>query len=246
MESLFCFVVKEAPGTEGEGSEVWRMTRTNFKLGTGLGYLNKLAANKMAEVIVAPLEKLKLDIERLLKEYKPPEHKEVEELELTWKGGLWRMALEAAMGVQYLHHHRYEQRTERERRAKSEEFTCERASERVTREQQRTERERRAKSEELTCERATRESSDVQGASEERRATTPLTPPSCERATRESSNVQSARRAATPLTPPSCSLCPQVLERWGDAAQRGDQRGGGGGGGVEGACERRECGDAPG
>ncbi|GMI29719.1 hypothetical protein TeGR_g7215 [Tetraparma gracilis] len=26
---------------------------------------------------------------------------------LTWKGNLWRMALEAALGVQYLHHHRY-------------------------------------------------------------------------------------------------------------------------------------------
>jgi hypothetical protein len=55
----------------------------------------------------APLEALKLSVERLLKEYKPPEHV-VESLELTWKGGLWRMALEAALGVQYLHHHRYE------------------------------------------------------------------------------------------------------------------------------------------
>ncbi|GMI28795.1 hypothetical protein TeGR_g1842 [Tetraparma gracilis] len=54
----------------------------------------------------APLEALKLSVERLLKEYKPPEHV-VESLELTWKGGLWRMALEAALGVQYLHHHRY-------------------------------------------------------------------------------------------------------------------------------------------
>ncbi|GMI20062.1 hypothetical protein TeGR_g14243, partial [Tetraparma gracilis] len=106
IESLASIVVKEAPGTEGEGSEVWRMARTDFKFAKGLGFINKLAATKAGELMVAPLEKLKLDVERLLKEYKPPEHF-VEELDLTWKGGLWRMALEAALGVQYLHHHRY-------------------------------------------------------------------------------------------------------------------------------------------
>ncbi|GMI49896.1 hypothetical protein TeGR_g14155, partial [Tetraparma gracilis] len=106
IESLSCVTIKEAPGTEGEGSEVWRMSNSNFKFGKGLGFINSLVATKAAEVIVTPLEKLKLDVERLLKEYKPPEHV-VSELDLTWKGGLWRMALEAALGVQYLHHHRY-------------------------------------------------------------------------------------------------------------------------------------------
>jgi hypothetical protein len=106
IESLFCFVVREAPGTEGEGSECWRMTRTDFKFGTGLGFINALSASKTVEVFVDPLKKLKLDVERLVQEYKPPEHV-VTELDLTWKGGLWRMALEAALGVQYLHHHRY-------------------------------------------------------------------------------------------------------------------------------------------
>ncbi|GMI34345.1 hypothetical protein TeGR_g3155, partial [Tetraparma gracilis] len=60
----------------------------------------------VAEIVVDPLMKLKLNVERLLKEYTPPEHV-VTELDLTWKGGLWRMSLEAALGVQYLHHHRY-------------------------------------------------------------------------------------------------------------------------------------------
>jgi hypothetical protein len=82
------------------------MTLSNFKFGKGLGFLNSLVASKAAEVMVAPLEKLKLDAERLVKEYTPPDHV-VTELDLTWKGGLWRMALEAALGVQYLHHHRY-------------------------------------------------------------------------------------------------------------------------------------------
>ncbi|GMI18950.1 hypothetical protein TeGR_g15277, partial [Tetraparma gracilis] len=106
IESLFCMVVKEAPGTEGERSEVWRMSLSNFKFAMGFGFVNQIAATKTAELIAAPLELLKLNVERLLKEYKPPEHV-VEELDLTWKGGLWRMALEAALGVQYLHHHRY-------------------------------------------------------------------------------------------------------------------------------------------
>ena len=107
IESLSCTIFKEAPGTEGERSECWRMTRSSFKFGKGLGFINSLAATKTAEVMVTPLKMLKLNVERLVKEYKPPEHR-VDELELTWKGGLWRMSLEAALGVQYLHHHRYE------------------------------------------------------------------------------------------------------------------------------------------
>jgi hypothetical protein len=93
------------------------MTLSNFKFKKGLGFVNSLIAAKMSDFVVSPLEKLKLDVERLLKEYKPPEHV-VEELELTWRGGLWRMALEAALGVQYLHHHRYE-RSASERRRRS-------------------------------------------------------------------------------------------------------------------------------
>jgi hypothetical protein len=106
IDSLSSIVIKEAPGTEGEASEVFRMGCINFMFQRGLGFVNSAIAAKAAEITVDPLMKLKLDVERLLKEYKPPEHR-VEELDLTWKGGLWRMALEAALGVQYLHHHRY-------------------------------------------------------------------------------------------------------------------------------------------
>ncbi|GMI53700.1 hypothetical protein TeGR_g4906, partial [Tetraparma gracilis] len=106
VDGMSFFVAREAPGSEGERSECFRLTRSNFKFGNGLGFVDKMIATKAAELIVDPLMKLKLDVERLLKEYKPPEHF-VKELDLTWKGGLWRMALEAALGVQYLHHHRY-------------------------------------------------------------------------------------------------------------------------------------------
>jgi hypothetical protein len=106
IDSLSSIVIKEAPGTEGEASEVFRMGCMNFMFQWGLGFVNSAIAAKAAEITVDPLMKLKLDVERLLKEYKPPEHV-VTELDLTWKGGLWRMALEAALGVQYLHHHRY-------------------------------------------------------------------------------------------------------------------------------------------
>jgi hypothetical protein len=82
------------------------MTRSNFMFQKGLGFVNSLVATKVAELLVGPLATLKVNVEQLVKDYKPPEHV-VESLELTWKGGLWRMALEAALGVQYLHHHRY-------------------------------------------------------------------------------------------------------------------------------------------
>ncbi|GMI25561.1 hypothetical protein TeGR_g10462 [Tetraparma gracilis] len=96
----------EAPGTEGEKSECWRMTLSDFKFQKGLGFINSMAATKAGEYITDPLMSTKLKVELLVKEYKPPEHR-VEELDLTWKGHMWRMALEAALGVRYLHHHRY-------------------------------------------------------------------------------------------------------------------------------------------
>ncbi|GMI31061.1 hypothetical protein TeGR_g8843 [Tetraparma gracilis] len=106
VDGLFLFVAREAPGSEGERSECFRMSRTNFKFAKGLGFVNALITAKAGETIAAPLAELKQDVERLVEAYEPPEHR-VESFELTWKGGLWRMALEAALGVQYLHHHRY-------------------------------------------------------------------------------------------------------------------------------------------
>ncbi|GMI50277.1 hypothetical protein TeGR_g6443 [Tetraparma gracilis] len=106
VDALFYLLVRELPGSEGERSEVLRMTQVDPKFGTGLGFMNALAATKATEHAATPLFRLKKEVERLVKEYKPPPHV-VEKLELTWKGGLWRMALEAALGVQYLHHHRY-------------------------------------------------------------------------------------------------------------------------------------------
>jgi hypothetical protein len=107
VEGITVTAFKENPGTEGEECECWRLAKNNFKFGKGLDIVSSTAAAKAGELISGPLERMKLRVEQLLKEYKPPEHK-VESLELTWKGGLWRMALEAALGVQYLHHHRYE------------------------------------------------------------------------------------------------------------------------------------------
>jgi hypothetical protein len=69
IESLACFLVKEAPGTEGKRSECWRMVRFNPKFRKGLGFIQALAATKTGEVIVDPLQKLKLSVERLIKEY---------------------------------------------------------------------------------------------------------------------------------------------------------------------------------
>jgi hypothetical protein len=94
--------------SEGTRSECWRAFKIDPNFQKGLGVLNKVFSSKAAEMLAAPLVELKRNVEGLLAGYKPVEKEHVvEELDLTWKGGLWRMALEAALGVQYLHHHRY-------------------------------------------------------------------------------------------------------------------------------------------
>jgi hypothetical protein len=113
MDGLYLFIVKEMPRTEGNRSECWRMNQIDFKFGTGLGFANAVAAEKASEHVAEPLVHMVGQVEKLLNQYKPPViERDQERVDLTWKGGLWRMALEAALGVQYLHHHRYARREE--------------------------------------------------------------------------------------------------------------------------------------
>ena len=107
VEAMSMTLLKELPGSEGEKCECFRLMKFNANFQAGLGFLNSVVGQKAAELIAAPVIKLKKRVEETLAAYTPPEHV-VKEVELTWKGGLWRMALEAALGVQYLHHHRYE------------------------------------------------------------------------------------------------------------------------------------------
>ncbi|GMI38656.1 hypothetical protein TeGR_g5775 [Tetraparma gracilis] len=108
MDGLYLFIVKEMPRTEGNRSECWQMNQIDFKFGTGLGFANAVAAEKASEHVAEPLVHMVGQVEKLLNQYKPPViERDQERVDLTWKGRLWRMALEAALGVQYLHHHRY-------------------------------------------------------------------------------------------------------------------------------------------
>ncbi|GMI32288.1 hypothetical protein TeGR_g10567, partial [Tetraparma gracilis] len=66
VDGLFLFVAREAPGSEGERSECFRLSRTNFKFAKGLGFVNALIAAKAGETIAAPLADLKQDVERLV------------------------------------------------------------------------------------------------------------------------------------------------------------------------------------
>ena len=84
------------------------MLKVDPKFGVGFGWVNSMAATEAVKFMAGPLLTLKNEVERLLAGFKPAEEVHVvESLDLTWKGGLWRMSLEAALGVQYLHHHRY-------------------------------------------------------------------------------------------------------------------------------------------
>jgi hypothetical protein len=78
------------------------------QFGKGLGFVNAQAASKATAIIADPLKTLKVQAERLLDGYEPPlvDNAQMEQT-LTWKVHLWKMSLDAALGVRYLHHHRY-------------------------------------------------------------------------------------------------------------------------------------------
>jgi hypothetical protein len=110
-DSLFCQIMKEVQGSEGARCEVWRFNRMRPKFSIGLA--NSLAAKQAAKFNALPLVRLKKNSEVLVAAYVPPPVEQGEQ-RLTWEKHLWKWALEAALGVQYLHHHRYErERSER-------------------------------------------------------------------------------------------------------------------------------------
>jgi hypothetical protein len=49
MEGLSTMLVREAPRTEGKASEVWRATRSDFKISKILNFVNHMAADKVSE-----------------------------------------------------------------------------------------------------------------------------------------------------------------------------------------------------
>ena len=87
MSTSFACVVREAPGSHGKRSEVWRLTTFSANFGVGLGVLNSLVAAEASKMIAAPLVSLKWNVEKLLDGYKPPLVEFVPgETEITWKG----------------------------------------------------------------------------------------------------------------------------------------------------------------
>jgi hypothetical protein len=87
MSTFFACVVREAPGSDGRRSEVWRLTTFSANFGVGLGVLDSLVAAEASKMIAAPLVGLKWNVERLLDGYKPPLVEYVPgETEITWKG----------------------------------------------------------------------------------------------------------------------------------------------------------------
>jgi hypothetical protein len=87
MSTFFACVVREAPGSDGKRSEVWRLMTFSANFGVGLGVLNSLVAAEASKMIAAPLMGLKWNVEKLLDGYKPPLVEFVPgETEITWKG----------------------------------------------------------------------------------------------------------------------------------------------------------------
>ncbi|GMI19262.1 hypothetical protein TeGR_g715, partial [Tetraparma gracilis] len=99
-DMIFCTVVREAAGTEGKQSEVLVLSIIDPKVS------ESEAQSILQTVVETPLVDMKRNVENVVASYKPDEGEEQGDVNLTWKGHLWKMALEAAMGVQYLHQHR--------------------------------------------------------------------------------------------------------------------------------------------
>jgi len=108
MSVNYCMWVRPVAGSDGKVSEVWRMVRTNPNFGSVAGrVLNKLITKSAVGSVAGPLEQLKVSTERLLGQYEPVPEGEGGGVGLTWKGQLLNIAIECALGVQYLHQERY-------------------------------------------------------------------------------------------------------------------------------------------
>ena len=109
MTVLFVFWVRPLEGCDGKVSEVWRGARVQPNFGAIVGsVMNGLVAGRAVKNMAAPLAPLKEETERLLGEYEPVLEENKQGVQsLTWKGQLLNIAIECALGVQYLHQERY-------------------------------------------------------------------------------------------------------------------------------------------
>jgi hypothetical protein len=105
MSSELSLSFRVVEGSDGRATEVKRSYRLNLNIG-GIGSkkLSEAATSTVKAGAVAPILDLKVSVERLLELYEPELHEGGGEQRLTWKEHLWRMCLQAAQGVQFLHH----------------------------------------------------------------------------------------------------------------------------------------------
>jgi hypothetical protein len=108
MSSELSLSFRVVEGSDGRATEVKRSYRLNLNIG-GIGSkkLSEVATSTVKAGAVAPILDLKVSVERLLELYEPELHEGGGEQRLTWKEHLWRMCLQAAQGVQFLHQTRY-------------------------------------------------------------------------------------------------------------------------------------------
>jgi len=106
--SEYCITAREKEGSGGNVSDLLCM----FRVDPNLGGLAKYATKRGAKMLVCgaadPVIKLKRETERLLAEYEPVLEEDASGTQsLTWRGQLLNIAIQCAVGVQYLHHEQY-------------------------------------------------------------------------------------------------------------------------------------------
>jgi len=106
--SVLTMVVKEKEGSGGKVSEVSCSLRIDPKLGGLASLLSSAVAKNSVGGTAEPIVYLKRDVERLLGEYEPQLEKDASGTQsLAWKGQLLQIAVQCALGVEYLHHEQY-------------------------------------------------------------------------------------------------------------------------------------------
>ena len=107
--SEYAMMARETERGGGKVTELMCLARIDLRLSmVAASMLGGIAGRQSVAATAEPIIKMKLDVERLLGEYEPVLEENKEGIQsLSWKGQLLNIAIQCALGVQYLHQEQY-------------------------------------------------------------------------------------------------------------------------------------------
>jgi len=104
----YIMLAKEREGSEGTVTDLSCYLEVDPKLRGPASLFNSMIAKGSVGFAADPIIMIKKQAERLLGEYEPQLEKDASGTQsLTWRGQLLNIAIQCAVGVQYLHHEQY-------------------------------------------------------------------------------------------------------------------------------------------